>query len=93
MANHFLQSADGVQWLRDTHLRGVTLPTDWQQFQSAIVQGNEDAPYAVNLYRETDPHYQADYLRVMFDHGAPIYCEFAVYDGKTDKPREARDNG
>lgn len=87
MRQAFLETADDCQWLRETHLKGVPLPSKYAAFQSAILQGNEDAPHAVNLYAAAEPDYRDDYFRVTFDHAAPIYCEGAEYCGVTDKPK------
>lgn len=51
----FLNSADDCQWLREGALRGVPLPAKYAGFQSFVLQGNEDAPHAVNLYVSADP--------------------------------------
>ncbi len=80
----FMDKPEDVTWLLETHLRGVTLPTMWQGFQSYVLQGNEDAPYAVNLYLSQSPFYLDDFLRVTFDHPAPTYCEYAAYNGRTN---------
>lgn len=85
--NTFLETPDDIQWLKDTCLRGVTLPTAWQGFRAAVIRGNEDAPSSVDLFLSDAPKHDDDYLRVTFDHPAPVYCEYAVYDGKTRHPR------
>lgn len=82
----FLNTADDIQWLKDTHLRGVILPSKYAGFQSAILQGNEDAPYAVNLYVSADPVFTDDYYRVRFVNDGTIYAQACEYDGVTDKP-------
>lgn len=87
MRSAFLESPEDIQWLKDTHLRGVPLPSAYHNFSFAILQGNEDAPHAVNLYADAEPRFDADFLRVTFDHNAPTYCEYCEYDGKTDKPK------
>lgn len=89
MKNAFLETADDVQWLRETHLKGVILPSAFAGFKFAILQGNEDAPHAVNLYADAKPRHDADYLRVTFAHDAPVYCEYQLYDGATDLPKKA----
>ncbi len=48
---HFLNGADDVQWLRDTHLKGLDLPA----FAAFAFSGNEDCPERLALYREKDP--------------------------------------
>lgn len=87
MRNAFLETADDLQWLRDTHLKGVTLPTHWQGFKSAVMQGNEDSPFAVNLYLQESPAITDDYFRVKFVRDGLVYCECAEYDAATDKPK------
>lgn len=89
MKNAFLETPEDVQWLRETHLKGVVSPSDFAAFKSAIMQGNEDAPHAVNLYADAEPRFDSDYLRVTFGHEAPVYCEYQLYDGTTDKPKKA----
>lgn len=92
MHQAFLNTAADVQWLKDTHLNGVTLPAKYKDFECAILQGNEDSPYAVNLYIAQEPHYQDNYYRVKFDCNDPmVYCECMEYNGKTDKPLPYKD--
>ena len=86
----FLETVDDIQWLKDTHLKGVPLPSAYQNFRFAILQGNEDCPYAVNLYVESSPRLDSDYLHVTFDHEKPTYCEYREYDGKTNTPKATR---
>lgn len=84
MRSGFLNSAEDCQWLREVHLRGVPLPAKYAGFQSFVLQGNEDAPHAVNLYVSADPLYTDNYYRFQFDCTAPIYCEACECDGKTN---------
>ena len=86
MRNAFIESDDDIQWLRETHLRGVPLPSKYANFKFAVLQGNEDAPHAVNLYITDNPKHDDDYFRVKFDVDSPLYCEGAEYNGKTDMP-------
>lgn len=86
MKNAFIEG-DDVQWLKDTCLKGVPLPTQWEAFQFAVLQGNEDAPHAANLYKSPEPKFDDDYYRIRFVNDGPVYCECAEYDGKTDKPK------
>lgn len=90
MRNSILNTAEDLQWLRDVHLKGVPLMSEFSDFRFAILQGNEDAPYAVNLYLSDNPEFTDDYLRVTFDRASPIYCEMEPFCGKTDKPRGFR---
>lgn len=80
-----LNTVEDLQWLRETHLRGVPLPAKYENFGCAVLQGNEDSPYAVNLYVATDPNHDDDYLRVEFKHEPPVYCEYIEFSG--DKPK------
>lgn len=82
----FCNAPEDVQWLKDTHLKGVTLPDMYKHFQSFVLQGNEDAPHAVNLYNLPMPYEMTDYFRVRFAHNDLGYCEMAEYNGFTDKP-------
>lgn len=87
MKSAFIETAEDIQWLMETHLRGVVLPSAYHGFKFAVLQGNEDSPFALNLYKSDSPNFDDDYLRVTFDHEAPIYCEYIEFDGKTDQPK------
>lgn len=86
MRSGFINEEDDIQWLKDTALKGLPLPADWAGFRSAVIQGNEDAPYAVNLYKSIDPNHYDDYLRVRFVNDSGAHAEACVYNGRTDKP-------
>ena len=83
----FMNEADDLQWLRDVHLHGVPLPAKWRDFKCAVMQGNPDAPYAVNLFAEDQPTIHSPFYRITFEHEAPIYCECVEYTG-TNVPVE-----
>ena len=85
MRNHWLDSAEDVQWLRDTHLRNIELPAEFQNFKSAIIQGNEDCPHAVNLYNSVAATLSDDFCRIDFTQDRPTV---AIYSGVTNKVRE-----
>lgn len=87
MSHNIIDTSDDIQWLKETHLKGVILPTKWVDFKFAILQGNEDSPYALNLYVSQNPDIDDDYLRVVFTNEPPVYCEYCEYSGKTDKPK------
>ena len=82
MKNAFLDTADDIKWLNETHLRGVPLPTKWKEFQCAIMQGNEDSPFAVNLYLSATPKVSDSYYRVRFINDGLIYAEGQEYSEK-----------
>lgn len=86
MRTGFMNEPDDVQWLKDTALKGVPLPSAYSGFASFILQGNEDGPFAVNLYRKQDPHFADNYFRIRFTREAPEYCTGCEYDGNTDRP-------
>lgn len=75
----FMNEESDVQWLKDTALKGVPLPSSYAGFRSFVLQGNEDSPYAVNLYVSIDPHYEDDYYRVRFVNDSGAYAEAALY--------------
>lgn len=70
MRMQFCNDADDVQWLKETHLKGVPGLPD---FQSFVIVGNEDAPEYLQLYESADPLYTDRFMRVTFGD-APIYC-------------------
>ena len=77
MRNHWLDSVEDLQWLSQTHLKGLQLPDEFADFQSAIIQGNEDCPYAVNLYVSRYPTINDDFCRIKFADCPPsvvIFC-------------------
>lgn len=82
----FCNAPEDVQWLKDTHLKGVPLPSPYSDFKSFVLQGNEDAPHAVNLYNLPIPYMTTDYYRVRFVNDSGAYAECAEYNGHTDKP-------
>jgi len=86
MRSTVIEDADDIQWLKDTCLKGVELPTSYKDFKFAILQGNEDCPYAVNLYVSESPNYDDDYYRIVFINDGLIYAECLEYNGKTEKP-------
>lgn len=86
MRTAFMNDPADAQWLKETHLKGVPLPVTYAGFQSFVLQGNEDAPHAVNLYRSIDPNYDDDYYRVRLANDSGAYAECCEYNGKTDKP-------
>jgi hypothetical protein len=48
----FLDTPKDVQWLFETHLKGVTKP-EWAR--SFMLYGNEDAPMEICLYDRKNP--------------------------------------
>lgn len=82
----FHNESDDVQWLKETHLKGIILPFAYESFRSFVLQGNDDAPHAVNLYRSIDPNHDDNYFRVRFVNDGVVYCDACEYSGKTDKP-------
>lgn len=86
MRSTVIEDADDIQWLKDTCLKGVVLPTRYKDFKFAILQGSEDCPDAVNLYIAEWPDFNDDYFRIVFINDGLIYAECLEYDGKIDKP-------
>lgn len=82
----FLNDGDSIEWLKETHLKGVPLPANYASFKSFVIQGNEDTPHAVNLYRDENPHYLASYYRVRFVNESGAYAEACEYYGYNDTP-------
>lgn len=82
----FTNSPDAVEWLKETKLQDIPLPFAYQGFQSFILQGNDDAPHAVNLYCSIDPNHDDNYFRVRFVNDSGAHAECCEYDGRTDKP-------
>lgn len=82
----FIEDADDIQWMKDTCLMGVTLPTSYKDFKFAILEGNEDSPDAVSLYLSDSPDFDDDYYRIVFIKDGLIYAEGLEYCGKTNKP-------
>ena len=52
-------TADDCLWLRDTALKGYTLPV----FNSFTIAGNEDCPLEIRLYEYPDPLNTEDPIR------------------------------
>lgn len=81
----FIETKDDILWLKETHLSGVTLPTAYKDFKTAILQGNEDCPYAINLYIDENPIITDNFYRIVFKYDM-IYCESQIIDGITNLP-------
>ena len=86
MRHAFIDTPDDIQWLKDAHLAGCPLPSRFADFKFAVLQGNEDAPYAANLYESEEPNFDDDYYRVRFAPSDGIAFNAVLYNGKTDKP-------
>lgn len=67
MMQQFLNDATDIEWLKAVHLRNVTLPAAWADFQSYLIYGNESSPDRVDLYMAYEPDMDHDYLRIHFD--------------------------
>lgn len=79
-----LNEPEDIQWLLDTHLKGVPLPTPWKDFKSFIIYGNEDAPGLLELYMNTDPDVEDSFYSINLMQDDPsIYCTGAVFSGRT----------
>lgn len=62
-----LNSPADIDWLNQTHLRGVPLPQPWNGYRSVVMQGPSDKPQTLNLYCEEQPSVRAEFLRVRLD--------------------------
>jgi len=82
----FIETVNDIQWMKDTCLKGVVLPTKYKDFKFAILQGNEDSPDAVDLYIAESPNFNDDYYRIVFVNDGLIYAECLEYNGETNKP-------
>ena len=86
MKTEFMNEFDDIEWLNSTHLKGVPLPKQWSAYKSYVLQGNEDAPYAVNLYPSDNPNFDDDFYRVRFVNDSGAYAEACQYDGRSRRP-------
>jgi len=50
MEETFINSAEDMQWLKDVHIHNLS-----DDARSAIIIGNEDAPYSIKVYDKVDP--------------------------------------
>lgn len=85
--NHWFESPDDIQWLKDVYLNGIQLPDEYQNFQTAIIQGSEDSLYAINVYNSASPALSDPYCRVVFatDENEVLQHNIAIIDRKTDE--------
>lgn len=84
MMTQFCNLPEDVQWLKETHLKGVILPTDWKDFKSFFID-DETSPQEIQLYMHEDPSVTDPYIGVGFKEEAPIYCTYQIYEGNNDK--------
>ena len=52
MATILINTAVDMEWLRDVHLKGLG-----SEYQSAIINGNEDCPDTIEVYLNRAPLY------------------------------------
>lgn len=71
MAAQLLNEPEDIQWLKDTHLAGIALPTPWNGFAAAVIYGYEDSPRSVALYLRNEPYVSDPYLLVNFKVAPP----------------------
>lgn len=64
----FLNTPEDCQWLRETHLQGMSHLHD---FRSFVLEGNEDAPTLLKLYMSEDPRYIDSCIEVDPTEGVP----------------------
>ena len=51
----FLNKPEDIQWLFDTHLKGLTCMIQKGKVNSAIFFGNEDCPTIIDLFTQIEP--------------------------------------
>lgn len=83
MEHGFMDAPDDCQWLSDTHLKGIVLPTDWAGFRSFVLHSHK----GVDLYLSQDPNYQDEFLSVEFWPDDETPYKMSVCDGETGKPK------
>lgn len=88
-----LNQPEDIQWLKDTCLKGVTLPTEYHDFKCAILIGNEDAPDRLRIYKDESPNHDDKYLDMKFEYDT-IYCTYKemtpTADGQKASKTEAQ---
>jgi hypothetical protein len=57
MTTTFLNTSEDMQWLRETALKDHASLHSVALALSVMIYGNEDSPYKVELYQDTDPLY------------------------------------
>ena len=79
-----LEAPEDIKLLKDTHLKGVTLPTIYKDFKFAFLKGNEDAPEYVELYMSSplEASVEDDFLAINFMDDGLIYCEMFICNGE-----------
>lgn len=70
-----LDKPEDIQWLKDTFLKGVILPKEYQGFKCVILIGNEDAPEQLHIYKSKAPTIYDKYLDMKFEYDT-IYCTY-----------------
>lgn len=71
----FINKAEDLQWLKDTHLKGIELP----DFKSFLLYGNEDCPDKLELHK----------LKMPAVYATPVASFFLQEDGSYKQSHEA----
>ena len=69
----FLESAEDLEWLRDTHLKGCVVP----EFAVAVLEGNEDWPERITLYEVN--HVNSIYMELRPDADGQFHANRPRY--------------
>lgn len=88
-----LNKPEDIQWLKDTCLKGVILPTEYHDFKCAFLIGNEDCPTRLHIYNSHTPLLAEPYLDMKFEYDI-IYCTYKemtpTEDGQKASKTEAQ---
>ncbi len=64
----FLNTSEDMDWLFKVHLKQRK---DRTEFKSAILDGNEDSPRQVTIFKDENPHYM-DHGTIAIENYKPL---------------------
>lgn len=71
MNRTMIDTPEDVQWLRETHLKNYHGPA--VNFASAVLEGNEDCPQAIELYVCALPFVTDGCMRLVYESVSDTY--------------------
>lgn len=66
----FLSAPEDMKWLRDVHLHGLS-----SEYESAVVHGNEDAPFQIDVFPSKNPLFNDVPLIYKADPNGEFKCQ------------------
>lgn len=73
----YLETMEDLEWLQDTHLKGRVFA---HIYSVAILHGNEDCPYRIDLFLKKPDSPKLPDLLFLFDAENSTYVKYKPWD-------------